>query len=435
MNPRKQAYEVIFKVLKKGAFSDSLLQKMKSRVKSDDTEFVYNLVKGTIKMHGNLDYIISSFTPKAKFAKTDIKIKALLYMAFYQLVYMDKVPEHAALFENVELAKAEFGQKVADFVNAVMRNYLRNPEIEYPSESYKRIATEHSYPEKLIKNWVDIFGEENTEYLCMYFNENPKLHIRVNTLETNAKKLQKYFGNMGVNITASNASNNLFTSEQAKELLNDVAFEEGYFSVQDISAALVAELVKPQHDESILDLFAAPGGKTTYMAEMMQNTGEIIAVDKFPKKIKLLKQALRRLQITNVNAIAGDAFNYGPKAPAFDKVLLDAPCSGWGVFQKKADLRWQNNQDIPQLLKIQANALSYGADFVKPGGYLIYSTCTMNPAENEMQIEKFLNANKHFSLVKAYDYIPKEYTEGHFLKTCPNQHHMDGAFAAKMLKL
>jgi 16S rRNA (cytosine967-C5)-methyltransferase len=182
-------------------------------------------------------------------------------------------------------------------------------------------------------------------------------------------------------------------------------------------------------------LFAAPGGKATYISELMANTGEVIAVDKFPNKIKKLKQAVERLQIKNMRLNAKDAFRFGPVAAAYDKVLLDVPCSGWGVFQKKAELRWQLNQDIPKLLKLQSDALKLGTSFVKPGGFIIYSTCTLNKAENEIQIEKFLAKNRDFKLIPASEFIKKEYTENGYLKTLPFEHDMDGAFAAKLQKI
>nr|HPM03931.1 RsmB/NOP family class I SAM-dependent RNA methyltransferase [Candidatus Cloacimonadota bacterium] len=223
-------------------------------------------------------------------------------------------------------------------------------------------------------------------------------------------------------------------SEQASEILNDVTFDEGYFTIQDISAAMVIDLMDPKEGESILDLFAGRGGKAGYIAELMKNTGEVVAVDKIPNKIKEMKQTLERLGVNNFKLITEDAFKFGPVAPAFDKVLIDVPCSGWGVFQKKAELRWQSKQNIPELIKLQEKALQTAALFVKPGGYLIYSTCTINDDENELQIEKFLKQNPAFSLIDAAEYIPLDYTKNRFLKTIPHIHHVDGAFAAKMRK-
>ena len=227
----------------------------------------------------------------------------------------------------------------------------------------------------------------------------------------------------------------MFYTAQTAEVLEDVAFSEGYFSVQDTSAALIVELLDPQKEESVLDLFAAPGGKCSYIAERMNNTGEVIAVDKIPSKMKLLKQAADRLQLTNIKTVITDAFKYGPVAPAFQRVLVDAPCSGWGVFGRKSDLRWQVHQNIPELIKLQEKALDYAANFVAPNGFLVYSTCTMNPKENEDQIASFLKRNKKFELVPASQFIPDKYTSSGFLKTIPFKHNMDGAFAAKLQRI
>jgi len=227
----------------------------------------------------------------------------------------------------------------------------------------------------------------------------------------------------------------MFHTSQAAELLDDVAFSEGYFSVQDTSAALIVELLDPQQDDSVLDMFSAPGGKCTYIAELLNNTGEVIAVDRIPNKMKLLKQAADRLQLTNIQLVVTDAFKYGPMAPAFQRVLVDAPCSGWGVFSRKADLRWQAHNSIPELVKLQEKAMDYSANFVALNGIMVYSTCTMNPKENEEQINSFLMRNKRFELVDASAFVPKDYTSEGFLKTIPFKHHMDGAFGARLKRI
>ncbi|MDZ4182396.1 MAG: 16S rRNA (cytosine(967)-C(5))-methyltransferase RsmB, partial [Candidatus Cloacimonadaceae bacterium] len=390
------------------------------------------MVKGVIKRQVQLDYILSKHTDAKKYAATDIKIKIMLYLGLYQIIYLDSMPEHAAVNETVELAKTVLGPQIADFVNAVLRSYLRNPVVIYPEKADERIACEHSYPLELVQTWISLWGEEDTEYLALYFNENPALHMRVNSTATTQQKLIQYFAKRDIKLEASPASNVMLTTHQADEVLDDVAFSEGYFSIQDTSAALVVELLDPQKEENILDLFAAPGGKCTYIAEKMANSGEVIAVDKIPNKMKLLKQAADRLQLDNIKLIVTDAFKYGPVAPAYDRVLVDAPCSGWGVFSRKADLRWQAHQDIGELVKLQEKAIDYAASFVKPGGYLVYSTCTMNPQENEDQITRFLKNNKRFELVDAAGFIPARYTEAGCFKSIPFKHNMDGAFAAKL---
>lgn len=217
-------------------------------------------------------------------------------------------------------------------------------------------------------------------------------------------------------------------------VLEDVAFSEGYFSIQDTSASLVVDLLDPQPDDNVLDLFAAPGGKCTYIAEKLANTGEVVAVDKIPNKMKLLKQAADRLQLTNIKQIVADAFTYGPVAPAYDRVLVDAPCTGWGVFGRKADLRWQAHQKLGELLKQQEKALDHAANFVKPEGWLVYSTCTLNPAENEEQVRAFLRRNQRFELADAAQWLPKDYTFEGCFRTMPHKHNMDGAFAARLKK-
>ena len=433
---REEAYYTILKVFKDTEFSDTLLHQRAKKLKGnkENVALFYNMVKGVIKMRMKLDYVLSQYTDKEKFDQTDIKIKAWLYLGLYQLMYLDSIPDHAAINETVELAKKNLGEKVGDFVNAVLRAYQRNPEVKYPDDTVLRIAYEHSYPPELIAKWIELWGEEDTEYLALFYNENPRLHIRVNTTATTRDKLIQYFTKRDIPVTPSPVSKVTILTDAADEVLEDVAFSEGYFSIQDTSSTLIVDLLDPQPEENILDLFAAPGGKCTYIAEKMANTGEVVAVDKIPNKMKLLKQAADRLQLTNIKQVVTDAFRYGPVAPAYDRVLADVPCSGWGVFGRKADLRWQANKNIDELVKLQEKALDYAANFVRPGGILVYSTCTLNPAENEEQIKKFLKRNPKFTLVNAKEILPSDFVVEGMFKTLPFKHDMDGAFAAKMRK-
>jgi len=434
MNIRQEAWLIIIKVLKNNIFSDKLLSQSQKKINDEYRDLLYHYVRGVIKMQLHLDYIISQYVDKDKYSNTDFKIKCLLYLGLFQILYCKSVPEHAAVNETVEIARKNFNDQIAGFVNAVLREFLRNPNFTLPEETAERISVEHSFPLDIVKKLLAYWDQEHVEYLCMYFNEAPKLYMRVNTLATNKQKFINYFGKKGVNFTESVASKNMLITENASDVLNDVAFDEGYFTIQDISAAMVIELLDHHEEEYIRDLFAGRVTKTSYIAELIQNTGEIVAVDKIPHKVKEMKQTLSRLQATNVKLVTEDTFRFGPVAPVYDRVIIDVPCSGWGVFQKKPELRWQEKQNIPELVKLQEKALATADSFVKPGGYLVYSTCTINPDENEEQVYKFLKTNSKYELVPAETAIPREYTEDGFLKTIPHKHHMDGAFAAKMRK-
>ncbi len=441
---RKEAYTIIYRVLKDHLHSDRLLeQRIKKITNHNDRSFLYHLVKGTIKMQRNLQYIAAGLAVsgakegskgKDRFTATDLKIKVLLYLGLYQLIYCDTVPHHSAVDETVELAKKLYDPRVADFVNALLRAYLRNPLITYPDQIAKRLSYQYSFPLSLIEKWLEYWDEEAVEKLCDYFNRNPKLSIRINRLATNMKRLKNYFSRQGIILEPSEFSPNILTTDFGQAVLKDVSFEEGYYSIQDASSAMIVELLDPQEDENILDLFAGPGGKCTYMAELMNNTGEIVAVDKFPQKTKKIKQTVHRLQITNMKIIIEDALKFGPRAEAYDRVILDVPCTGWGILQKKAELRWQYHQDIKSLLKLQDNALETGAKFVKDGGFLVYSTCTMNDEENEKQVTRFLSKNKNFRLIDKPATIKAKFIENGFLKTYPHLDKFDGVFAAKMQK-
>jgi len=433
---RLEAHKIINKVLKKNIFSDKLLANMRKKMEGAEQDYALlnNLVKGVIKLKKNLDFVASQYTDPQRFANSPLKIKTVIYLALYQLIYLDNIPQHAAVNESVELAKKLYGSKVANFVNAILRAYLRNPQINYPEDTVGKIAARYSFSPDLIEQWLQYWGENNTIELCKYFNQNPRLSMRVNKFATEPDLLKEYFRKRDVFLIPSPATENVFTTTKVKQVLQDVSFSEGYFSIQDAAAAMVVELADPHVNENNLDLFAAPGGKITYMAELMLNTGKLTAVDKFPAKIKKLKRAIDRLQLSNIKTYVADAFEFGPQVADYDRVLLDVPCSGWGVFQKKSELRWQKNQNIKQLLKLQKNALETGAKFVKPGGCLIYSTCTLNQAENEKQVENFLSKNSNFSLVDAAGFLPEAYVEKGYLKTLPFRDKMDGAFAARLQK-
>jgi 16S rRNA (cytosine967-C5)-methyltransferase len=385
-------------------------------------------------MHLNLDYIASTLTDKEKYQHTSLKIKSLLYLGLFQILYCGSVPDHSAVDETVELAKNLFDSRVADFINALLRSFLRNPEIEYPAELPQRFSLKYSFPPEMINKWLEYWGEKDTEELCIYFNRTPKLALRINVMATNRERFMKYFTRKGWNLEETEASVNTFLTEYGQGILHDVSFEEGYFSIQDPSSAMIVEMLDPQEEENILDLFAGPGGKCTYISELMNNTGEVVAVDKFPQKSKKIKKSIQRLQVNNMIIITEDALKFGPRAQAYDRVILDVPCSGWGVLQKKAELRWQFNQDMKSLLKLQENALDIGAQFVREGGYLIYSTCTMNREENEEQIDRFLSKNKNYELIKNPQTVPAKFMDKGFLKTLPHRDKIDGVFAAKMHK-
>lgn len=429
-----ESYKIISNVLKKNKFSTKLLDQSRKRLqkRNENTDLLYTLVKGTIKMYKHLEFIASQHTEQEKYQKTDLKLKVMIYLGLYQLKFLDSIPDHAVINETVEAAKKLFGSKVGNFVNGVLRSYQRNQQIEYPENLIQRLSVEYSFEEEMIREFVKLYGEEDTEYACLYFNETPKLRVRVNLLATDRKKFISYFQRRSIEFTPCAASENFCETDSGDKALNDVAFSEGYFSIQDTAAGLVVELMSPELGMSVMDMFAAPGGKACYTAELLQDNGEVIAIDKIPGKCKLIKQNAERLRIRCLRVITEDAFNYGPVAAAYDKVLLDVPCSGWGVMQKKAELRWQHKQDIPQLIKLQEQALKRGAQFVTPGGDLIYSTCTLNPKENEEQVNKFLVKNPDFELVRAETIIPGEYTENGFLKTIPWRHNIDGAFAARL---
>ena len=368
----------------------------------------------------------------------DPNIRNAMRVALYQILFLTKIPHAAAVNEAVEFIKKIRGQKAANLVNAVLRNIIRNlnklPTPDNETDPIQYLSIMYAHPTWIVKRWVDRYGFYETEQLLAANNERPTIVVRANSLKTNADELAKLFDERGIKYVRSKYLENFLKVGHLSGIYNIDLFNQGYFSIQDESAGLVVKLLDPKPGETVIDLCSAPGGKTTYIGELMKNEGKIIAVDKYEHRLNLVKQSCERLGLTNVDFIAEDATaaNFG----VADKVLVDAPCSGFGVIQKKPDIKWQRElSDIKNLAKTQLELLETASKLVRNGGVIVYSTCTIEPEENIEVVKSFLDKHPEFEIDDARNYLPSEVvTNGGYMETFPHKHDMDGGFAVRLIK-
>ncbi|MDQ7818271.1 MAG: 16S rRNA (cytosine(967)-C(5))-methyltransferase RsmB [Melioribacteraceae bacterium] len=434
------AVKILNRIDRTDAYLDKLLEiEIKnSNLIGPDKALLFEIVHGVMRWMGRIDWILNGFY-KGQFSKVVPNIKNALRVALYQILFLDKIPDYAAVNEAVEFVKKLQGQKYADIANGVLRSIIRSKDgIRYPNADEDLIAylsAYFSHPSWMVKRWVARFGREETEKLLIANNDKPTLTLRVNNLVTNKEELKKLLDSVDLKYSDGKALPQFIRMNSLSNITNWEYFAKGYFSIQDESTGFPVVLLDVKPGMRVLDLCAAPGGKTGFIADLMQNTGEIIALDRFESRLKILNKNLERLKVNIVKTIAIDALEFFDEI-GFDRVLIDAPCSGLGTLTKKPDLKWKKDLgDIRKIVNIQQELLKKGASLVKSGGLLVYSTCTIEPEENAEIINKFLSENKNFKLVDASSSIAKEFVnqEG-FVQTYPHIHDFDGSFAAKLVK-
>jgi len=436
-NAREIALEILYEIEMKDALANETIELFckNYHLSNLDRRFVSELVNGTTKMRRRLDYVLSFFLEKEINDLTPW-IRNILRLGVYQIDFLDRVPESAAVNESVNLAK-KFGHRgTVALVNAVLRSYLRDKSrVSFPSweeNKVENIALFYSFPSFLVESWLNTFGEEETIKLCQVFNERPKLCFRMNSLKVESHSLEEKLNKSKTKFKSGRFLENFYYIESRVDMDHFTPLQEGLVYPQDESAGFPVTLLDPQPGETILDLCAAPGGKTTFIAELLGNRGRVLAVDKNWEKIKLLRENCRRLGIDSVSYFCGDATNF--QVRPVDRVLVDAPCSGLGVLGRNPDARWRKQkEDWLRLQKLQLEILFNAASLVKKGGVLVYSTCTLTREENDLVIEKFLEKRKDFKLTDASLYMDSEVVdESGFVRTFPHIHKMDGGFAARL---
>lgn len=401
-NPREKALQIINDVLYKGAFLEESLEILKkSNIDERDYNFIKEITTGVIRNRTYLDYVVK-INSRVKIKRIHKIILSILEMAIYQMYFLDKVPDYSIVDESVNLAKIYGNRGSISFTNGILRSISKKdaPQVKI-EDSIDNLSTFYSHPKFYTEYFYNNYGEEFTKKLLKANNEMPPFTIRVNTLKTSKSDLMTNLKELGFEIEEivyDNALNIL----NPKGIIDTKYFDEGHFYIQDLGSILVASFLNPRENSSLLDLCAAPGGKTTHLAELMNNTGEIMACDKSQGKIKLIQENAKRLGVKNIEARVNDARVLNKEfIDKFDYVLVDAPCSGTGLYRKKPDIKWNKDlEDIRALAEIQLEILDKAKDYVKDGGELLYSTCSLSKIENEDVVNKFLENNKNFKIKK-----------------------------------
>lgn len=436
---RGTAVKLLNRIERSDSYLDKVLDvELKSGELGDlDKGLLTELVHGVLRWQAKLDWVLNGFS-HGNFAKAEINIKNALRVALYQIMFLDRVPHAAAVNEAVEFVKRIRGEKPAGLVNAVLRNILRNLEgIRYPDpteDQIQHLSVVFSHPYWLVKRWVNRFGAEETQKLMMANNDRPGLSLRINKLKVEPGHFLTLLDQQGIQYRGSSHIDYFVKVKTLSRIGQMDLFRNGLFTIQDESAALPCLLLAAKPGERVIDLCAAPGGKTTNLAEMMRNEGEILAIDKYEARLNLVRAALDRLGLRNVRLIVADAatFEHEP----VDKVLLDAPCSGLGVIAKKPDIKWKRDiAGILALTQIQKSLLANAARLVKPGGVLVYSTCTTEPEENRDVIAWFLSEHRDFRMENATAFVSNDLvTPEGYVETVPHRQEMDGSFAVRLVR-
>ena len=424
-NPRQIAARILSQRLTSGEFTENLLETAlaTARLSPADRGLCHELVCGVVRWQATLDRLIARKTDPSRELRP--ALRNFLRLGLYQIFWLDRVPPHAAVHETVEQTKRAGYHSQAGLINAVLRAYLREAdEIKKILADMKisQPALGWSHPEWLVDKWSKQFGDEKMRQLLEWNNTPPKTFARVNALKTDASKLVEKWREENVEydfVTRDWTGENLaFELKSHPSLARLASFRDGWFYLQDPSTLLAPVLLGVQSSATVLDLCAAPGGKTTFIAQLMNNEGKIIASDLDPNRLRLVKDNCTRLGVTCVELL--DDSKLKTQNSKFDRILIDAPCSNTGVMRRRVDLRWRiSTEEILRLQKTQLDLLKHAATMLKPGGVIVYSTCSLESEENSEVMNQFLAANPNFKLETERQLLP--FADG-----------VDGAYVARL---
>lgn len=420
---RETALKILYKIDKEQAYSNIVLneeiKQNRNILNEKDIGFISEIVYGVTTWRLTLDEIIKKYS-KIKLKKISPWILNILRMGVYQIIFLDKVPKSAAVNESVNLAKRYGHASSSNFVNAILRKIEKNDYEDFfqINDDIERISKTTSMPEWIIKELLKNNNIEIVEKICRNSNIKPKITIRINNLKNSKKQFIEKLKEKNIQYKETKYEDFLIL-EKVKNIENLELFKDGFCTIQDISAGLTAKVLDPKPGENILDACSAPGGKTTYIAELIDNVGNIEAWDIHEHRTKLVKQNANRLGINIIKTKVKDASIYDEELlEKFDKILLDVPCLGIGVIKRKPDIKWKRkNEDIKEISELQEKILENCSKYLKESGIITYSTCSILKEENERVIEKFLNKNKNFEIIKnsIINILPDEEKDGFFI--------------------
>jgi 16S rRNA (cytosine967-C5)-methyltransferase len=446
--PRDLALRALNSPNRRPGFAERYLEKsfrQEPRLDGRDRAFAVHLVQGVLRWRLRLDWIIEQAV-RFPFKEIEPPILNILRLALYQIFFMDRVPESAAVNEAVKQATAEGRRHLAGFVNGILRNICRRKDqIAFPDAERDRVrylSVFHSYPAWIVEKWIRELGIDSTERLLAAGNRIPDLVIRTNSLKVDRTALIKRLEKEGIiGKTTRYSPDGLRIEGLGRPISELSAFQEGLFQVQDEAAQVCSHLLCPKPGDSVLDICAGLGGKTTHLAELLKDKGRIVALDINHGRLVRLSKNSERLGIGYINAVVADAgadtsflFNV-----SFDKILVDGPCSGLGVISRHPDGKWNKREDdVKELARLQIRILDTAVNMLRKGGRLLYVTCTISRDENDQVIDNFLEKNMQMALMDLKAHIP---SWGHdliddrgFFRTFPHIHGMDGFFGALFVK-
>lgn len=445
VSERELVLGILIEVTEHGGYSHLVLRDVLSKyqyLEKKERAFITRVTEGTLEHMMELDYILDQFS-KVKVKKMKPVIRNLLRSAVYQMKYMDSVPDAAVCNESVKLAvKKGFGS-LRGFVNGVLRNVARNLDrISYPDEPVEKLSVRYSMPRWILELWLPLYGMETVEKMLQSFQKEQPLVIRCRDLQA-----VEHLREEGVQVEAHPYLPYAYQIHGFDHLGELASFQNGEFSVQDISSMFVGEFADPKKNDVVIDVCAAPGGKSIHVAEKLEGTGHVEARDLTPYKVGMIEENIERTGLCNIEARCWDALVYEEASrERADIVIADLPCSGLGVFGKKTDLKYKaTKQGTEELAQLQRKILDVVHQYVKPGGKLVYSTCTINPKENEENVRWFLEKHPEFSVIDLREWMENQRTESSselvgavseegWIQLLPGVHQSDGFFIACLRK-
>lgn len=405
-NPRDAALQVLLEVEKNQAYSNLLVTKKIKEfgLEGPDRALMTELSYGTLQQKLTLDYYLAPFIK----GKVESWVRILLRMAVYQFIYLDRIPNHAVVNEAVTIAKFRGHKGISGMVNGVLRAFLREgaPSLDGIKDPIERLSIETSHPRWMLENWIESFGFDAAAQIAKQNNTAPPQTVRLNTHLISREEAVQHLTEEGFEVRTGLLDESLHLSK--RPATSSSLFIDGKMTIQDESSMMPAHALQLEEGMKVLDMCAAPGGKTTHIAQLMNNTGEIVALDIHDHKIKLIDDNAKRLGFTKIQAVSSDARNAFEtlEGQQFDRILVDAPCSGYGVIRRKPDMKYTKKQeDGARLATIQFDILEQAYKLIKSGGIIVYSTCTIEPTENQHVIEKFLGEHADMELVALPDMV------------------------------
>ena len=426
------ALELLLRIEREGAYADRLLSsKQVLTLPQRDRAFVRELVLGVLRWRGRLDRIIDTYY-QSKSKPAGLEVRNILRLGLFQLLYMESVPDWAAVSESVSMARTSGNEKAAGLVNAILRRTIREGEPPVAtSNPAERLSIQYSYPLWLVEKWIEAYGLETAESILDAGNSKHPVTLRANTLKITPGELRERLASEKISSEPVKDAPGFLAAADAYGLFDTGAFKEGLFTVQDAAAELAVALLDPRPGERILDLCAAPGGKTTQIAEMTGDEASITAVDLNEARLGLVKQAAERLELTSIGFVEGDARTFKAEIP-YDRVLCDVPCTGTAVFSKRPDMKWRRTPgDALRMSDIQKAILENAYNLTKPGGIIVYSTYSLEHEENEDVVAWFTG---HFPVQLERDSRFAAFETPAGYRILPHRMHGTGAFAARLRK-